>query len=178
MIKLDLRYNRLNPEFSQLFNEIAINSRAQFTRLIDEMSEKYSNNLDWWVEGPSSRNNLASPLYHYFCGLHLLDLLLKNEYLISEIITDSFAYNKIIKEYLNKNDFKIRLKNNNNVLISFVKKSLMFIFSFFRELYKSLYHFWCAHKTINLKAPLPDMPLILIDVLNASNVLKFVILEP
>ena len=124
MIKLDLRYNRLNPEFSQLFNEIAINSRAQFTRLIDEMSEKYSNNLDWWVEGPSSRHNLASPLYHYFCGLHLLDLLLKNEYLISEIIADSFAYNKIIKEYLNKNDFKIRLKNNNNVLISFALLAL------------------------------------------------------
>ena len=164
MIILDLRYNMLNQEFSKLFNKIAINSRAHFTRFVDEMSEEYSNNLDWWVEGPASRNNLASPFYQKYCGLYLLDSLLKNEYLISEIITDSFAFSNLLKRYLKKNAYSIPVKNKDNVLIRHIKKLFLFIFFFLKELFKCLYHSLCAHKTIHLKASLPDMPLILIDI--------------
>ena len=73
---LDLRWNGKLPEnYGQIFNEIAYLIRKEFVELIEQLSSNMSNNLDWWVEGPASRNYFSSPLFHYCCSLVLLEKL-------------------------------------------------------------------------------------------------------
>jgi hypothetical protein len=127
------------------------------------MSEKYSNNLDWWVEGPASRNTLSSPFYQHYCGLFLLESLLKNKYAVREIITDSIAFSKILKWYLKKNAYSIPVKNIDNTLVYHLMKLFKYTYLFFKELYSFFCHYWYSRKTIHLKASAPDIPLILID---------------
>ena len=63
-MKLDLRYGgTLNHKLSVLSNDIANSIRAPFTELVAKISEPMENNLDWWVEGPASRNTLVSPYF-------------------------------------------------------------------------------------------------------------------
>ena len=97
MIELDLRYKRLNTIFSQLFNEIAMKLRGQFTRFVDDMSKEYFDNLDWWVEGPASRNNLVSPLFYRFCCIHLVKELIESGSKLERIVCDSAELNRILQ---------------------------------------------------------------------------------
>ena len=71
---LDLRWNGKLPEnYGQIFNEIAYLIRKEFIELIEQLSSNMSNNLDWWVEGPASRNYFSSPLFHYCCSLIFIE---------------------------------------------------------------------------------------------------------
>ena len=75
-MKLDLRYGgTLNHKLSVLFNDIANRMRAPFTELVTKISESMENNLDWWLEGPASRNTQVSPFFYYYCSFHLVNEL-------------------------------------------------------------------------------------------------------
>ena len=108
---MDLRYRgKLDPEIAVLFNDIAKQSRGLFTQIVSEISEPIKYNIDWWVEGPASRNPFASPFFHYFCSINLVNKLINNKYDISEIIVDSFALKQILKQYFTKNSKSILIK--------------------------------------------------------------------
>ena len=63
-MKLDLRFRGdLNLEVVNIFNHIADSKRKAFTLLVDRLSSSSEGNLDWWVEGPASRNTLSSPFF-------------------------------------------------------------------------------------------------------------------
>ena len=165
MLKLDLGYKgKLDPEINVIFNNIAKQLRGPFTQMVSELSETIKGNIDWWVEGPASRNTLASPFFHYYCVLHLVDELFKKNYHISEIIVDSFALKKIIKKYIHVHEKSIPIKFNGKRLKLYFKN---FVNPFIRipfELFRHIYQFRCAQKTNQLQKPIPNKPLTLIDV--------------
>jgi len=102
---LDLRFNgRINEEFIRRFNHIAYDIRYEFQELIEDISVGHEDNIDWWVSSPASRNTFSSPLFHYCCCLVLLKDVLKNNYRITKILTDSSAFSKIIDVYLHKSN--------------------------------------------------------------------------
>jgi len=75
--------------------------------MIDRLSSRHKDNLDWWVSGPASRNTLASPLFHYCCVLLLLLELRKTKVEFEEIEVDSVALQAIIKEQILNGDESI-----------------------------------------------------------------------
>ena len=90
-MKLDLRFNaNLPSEVIPFFNKVSELNRNPFNEFIDSISRPLIDNIDWWSENVSSRNTYASPLFHYFCCVKLIDQLLKEKNLkIEDIILDS-----------------------------------------------------------------------------------------
>ena len=165
MLKLDLGYKgKLDPDIAVLFNDIAEQLRGSFTQIVSELSEPMKGEIDWWVANPASRNTLASPFFHYYCVLYLVDELFKKNYNISEIIVDSFALEKIIKKYIHLHGKSIPIKFNGKRIKLYFKN---FVNPFIRipfELFRHIYQFRCAQKTNQLQKPIPNKPLTLIDV--------------
>ena len=56
-----------NEEFLKIFQKVYIESAHEFVVMLDEISEKYSSNLFWWVSITASRSPSKSPLYKEFC---------------------------------------------------------------------------------------------------------------
>lgn len=165
MATLDLRFNgNLNPALSELFNGIAYKLRGQFNNLVSELSEPLKYNLDWWVEGPASRNTLASPFFHYYCSFYLVDKLIKKNYELSEIIVDSEAFRKILQLYLRNKGKTITIKNKKNILVILFERLIKPFIKIHLEFFRRIYYYLCAHKTKHLQKPISHSPLILIDV--------------
>jgi len=144
-MKINLGYKNgaLSPDISARFNEIANSKTDAFTNFVSKISEPFKHNLDWWVAGPASRNTLASPLFHYYCALYLIDDLVRSNHKISEIIVDSPAAAKIIKKYLCLHMKTIKVKSNKNIVLCYLNaivKALLFV------LIRS-YQFKCASQT-------------------------------
>ena len=99
---LDLCFHgTLDPEISDILQKISYSLRSEFNDFIAEISDPNKNNLDWWVQGPASRNTFSSPLFHYYTTLHLLSHLGKdNNLLFKEIIVDSPAFKEIVNVLL------------------------------------------------------------------------------
>ena len=165
MLKLDLGYKgKLDPEINVIFNNIAQQLRGQFTQIVSVLSEPVKTNLDWWLSGPASRNTLASPFFHNYCVLHLVDELFKKNYDISEIIVDSFALNNFIKKYIHVHGKSIPIKFNEKRLKLYFKNLINPFIRIPLVLFQHIYRFRCAQKTNHLQKPIPKKPLTLIDV--------------
>ena len=100
--ELDLRYHgRMPPEISPLFNTLSYDLRGRFNDFVSEISLPHITNLDWWVTGPPSRNTLASPFFHYYCSLHLVQRLLdERKFTFERIVVDSRALKGVIAAML------------------------------------------------------------------------------
>ena len=154
---LDLRFNgNLNPDLRGLFNEIANKMHGKFNDLVSEISEPYKYNLDWWVEGPASRNTQASPFFYYYCSFHLVDELIKRNYKIYGILVDSEAFRKILKSYLFKKDSSITIKNEKNALGVLFEQVIKPVMKMFLELCRRLYQYMCAYTTKYLEKHIID----------------------
>ena len=107
-MKLDLRFNaNLPSEVIPFFNKVSELNRNPFNEFIDSISRPLIDNIDWWSENVSSRNTYASPLFHYFCCVKLIDLLLKEKNLkIEEIILDSKELKKILELLVARSRFR------------------------------------------------------------------------
>lgn len=107
----------------KVFNKFYFNQRKNFTFWLDKISHEHSKDLDWWVSPPASRNLYFSNLYKYICILKTLQKLSDKYQFI--IITDSFAFNKIIKNVKNLDVIKVKIKFNKKSL--FKKYSYLYI---------------------------------------------------
>ena len=101
---LDLRFNAvLNPKFSLTFQEISLNSRKEFNEYVSFISKPFFKDIDWWVLSPPSRNTYASPLFHNFCSIKLIQKIIdEKEYIDLVILVDSHELKKIFEDLLNK----------------------------------------------------------------------------
>jgi hypothetical protein len=104
---LDLSFNgSFDPEIAVLFNQISHNFRFQFNEIVTTLSKPFMRNLDWWVEGPASRNTYASPLFHNLCCLLLVEYLIKNKmFTFNQVFVDNLAMKAILFQLLK--DFNI-----------------------------------------------------------------------
>jgi hypothetical protein len=100
--KLDLRCSgKLSPDISAVFNEISFGQRSGFNDLVSAMSESHKGNIDWWVQGPASRNTLSSPFFYHYCSLYLVKYLVdNNRFTFKEVVLDSLELKLIVKNIL------------------------------------------------------------------------------
>jgi len=163
---LDLSFNgKLESRVNSLFNTISYNKRSDFNEFVSNISINHINSLDWWVQGPASRNTYASPLFHYYCCLHLLRHLIdKGRFEFEDITIDSVIMRDIIKTLLTDSNIEgcsvsSGLKIQQRIKIK-VKKKLLIYVLFIRKLYQ----FFVARITnINNRQSIPSRPLVLID---------------
>jgi hypothetical protein len=96
---LDSRFNgSLHAEVSSLFNSISYELRPKFNEIVTEISTPLKKNFDWWVQGPGSRNTFASPFFHYYCFLHLIQKLIeRNEFPFNCILVDSLEFKHLVE---------------------------------------------------------------------------------
>ena len=87
--------SNLDNEVKIKFKNILLSNGYNFSEYLSHFSNKYKENIDWWVSLPASRNNFTSELYYNFC--------------ICEFIKQEIDYKK--KNY--KNISKIEEKCNN-----------------------------------------------------------------
>lgn len=160
---LDIRFNcKLNSDISLQFNKISHEKRADFNEFITSISKPNIENLDWWVQGPASRNTYSSPLFHYYCVLFLLNhLIQEKKFSFEEIIVNSLSFKVIVEELLsnsNVNNCVVTSKNSvKDVVKKNITKHLLIHFLFFRKCYQLLVvGIIGAHNV-------PDKPLVLID---------------
>jgi hypothetical protein len=70
---------------------------SELATIVSTLSRPFIGNLDWWVEGPASRNTFASPLYHNLCCLLLVEHLIKNKmFCFSKVLVDNSALQIIL----------------------------------------------------------------------------------
>ena len=120
---LDLRWHGKLPEnYGKVFDEIAYLIRKEFIEFISEVSSSMNNNLDWWVEGPASRNYFSSPLFHYCCSLVLLDKLASQNNLSRSILVDSKAFYALVKSWSRDNDLNLEVHLLSRIDESLIKK--------------------------------------------------------
>ena len=90
-MKINLSFGaKLSDSLSIKIDQIAQETRKDYTEIISIVSQNKGlmNNIDWWVESPASRNPFSSPLFYYLCGIRLIDRLIKEKQIITEIIVD------------------------------------------------------------------------------------------
>ena len=154
---------KIDPELSVLFNRVAINIRESFVDAVEFLSRQNKDSLDWWVSSPASRNTLASPLFHYCCCIAMLQELIRKKEPVSEIITDSRAFKKILKDYLAGHGINARVTLARLPVKQCLKKLIRPIYVIFGLPLKHLLLFFIARQTLSLRKALPAKPLTLID---------------
>ena len=90
------------PIIRRIFFRKKIINRKHFCAWIGEISSKNSQNFDWWLTIPSSRNPYISELYDNICVLETIDELIKKNYNV-KIKTSSLSLFRVIKKKLKKN---------------------------------------------------------------------------
>jgi len=165
-MKLDLTQGKeLDFQVREIFNEIANQSRGDFTQLIARITQSSSlqKNLDWWVQRPASRNTFNSPLFYYYCALHLVDELRKRNHSISEIVVDSVAFHNVLQDYLLKNNYNIPITGP-SVFPRVILLNIIYLLKILYLFIRKLFQFRCARKTNNCQKDFPNLILTLIDI--------------
>ncbi|SVA54226.1 uncharacterized protein METZ01_LOCUS107080, partial [marine metagenome] len=160
---LDIRFNgKLNSDISLLFNKISHEKRADFNEFITSISKPNIKNLDWWVQGPASRNTYSSPLFHYYCVLFLLNhLIQEKKFSFEVIIVNSLSFKVIVEELLsnsNVKNCKVYSKYSfKEIFKQILKKHFLLFYLLFRKCFQLLVVRIIGSNNI------PDKPLVLID---------------
>ena len=139
---LDIRFNsKLNSDISLLFNKISHEKRADFNEFVASISKPNIKNLDWWVQGPASRNTYSSPLFHYYCVLFLLNHLIQEKRFSFEvIIVNSLSFKVIVEELLSNSNIKnckVYSKYSfKDFIKKIIKKHFLSFYLFFRKCFQ------------------------------------------
>jgi len=160
---LDIRFNgKLNSDISLLFNKISHEKRADFNEFVASISKSNMKNIDWWVQGPASRNTYSSPLFHYYCSIFLLSHLIREKnFSFDAIIINSLSFKAIVEELLsnsNINNCKIYSKYTfKDITKKIIKKHFLLFYLILRKCFQLLVVRIIGANNI------PDKPLVLID---------------
>ena len=111
-----------------------IKNRVQFTNWIDSFSKKHSQDIDWWMTLPSTRDPYKSNLLNYIC---IIDTLKKIQIKNIKIKTKSKEFAKILNQ-----KFKI--------LVDIKKKQNFFLFKSINNFIKSVFFQLIIFLYINL----------------------------
>lgn len=164
--QLDIRFNgKLDPDTSILFNQVSNDKRGDFNDFVSVISEANINNVDWWVEGPASRNTVSSPLFHNYCSFFLVkNLIEQDRFNFKEILVDSKEIAYLIKQVFENYAIKnvgIVLSGSND---PYYKKILKHIFLIPVLFFRISMRFLIAKLTRSFsETSLPNEPLVLID---------------
>lgn len=158
-MKLDLRHQAPIPSSLVMrYNEVALEARRPFCNALEGIARKNTNNLDWFLASPSSRNIFESPLFHNCCKLALVKSLVEDGEEVDEITTDSTAMSELLSSHFSKEKtIKFTLEQQ---ALSYVLPVARLFGYLGRTLLGWLLTAFC--RTHN-RGSLPQEPLILID---------------
>jgi hypothetical protein len=122
-------------EIKKIFFKNLIKNRISFCKLIEKLSKKRPNNVDWWHTILSSRNPYNSNLHKYITILDTLDVLLKKNFNFKIMVNSKIFYN-LLKEKKYKKNFLVELskesklnkKNNLNIIKSIFFNLFIFLY--------------------------------------------------
>ena len=160
---LDIRFNsKLNSDISLLFNKISHEKRADFNEFVTSISKPNIKDLDWWVQGPASRNTYSSPLFHYYCVLFLLNhLIQEKKFSFEVIIVNSLSFKVIVEELLSNSNIKnckvLSKYSFKEIIKKIIKKRFLIFYLLFRKCFQLLVVRIISSNNI------PNKPLVLID---------------
>jgi hypothetical protein len=159
---LDSRFNgKLHIEISALFNTISSELRPKFNEIVTEISTPLKKNFDWWIHGPASRNTYASPFFHYYCFLHLIQKLIEQKnFSFNCIVVDSLEFKRIVELMLSKSGVNCRIQHNKPPITKLIKRRLITPALVAKKIMQKV--FARASGKPNLKK-LKDKPLVIID---------------
>lgn len=153
MKRLDLCFGgELDSEISPDFNSLSMDLRVDFNSLVTDMSRPFIHNLDWWLQGPASRNTYASPLFHYFCCFHLVKNLAEEGFKYQSIVVDSQAFAQLVSDLLSDrgvDDVNIRI--NKYSFNKQLKNKLKLPVLFFRKIFQHFFIRASAHQRDDVK---------------------------
>ena len=161
---LDLRKNSmLDSSVYDSLKKISLNLKNEFNSIIGAVSESLSENLDWWVVKPASRNTLQSSLYYRFCCIHLVNKLVKSGVDIDKIIVDTSTFFSAISELKKKHGLNFEIEGPKDELPNFHHYMRRSIKLFQRSWKEKRFQFHAAKKTKHLSSKTPKIGLTLID---------------
>lgn len=95
---LDLRRDaKLGSDIGKIYDDIAGASSGLFMEFVGKLSRDQENCIDWWVSGAASRNQMLSPLFHYFISVRLVKQLLETGVRIGVVRVDSDGLTRILE---------------------------------------------------------------------------------
>lgn len=124
-------FNEYPYEIKKNYNKIYYGERKNFVLWLDEISCNYSEDIDWWLSPPASRNLYLSDIYKYFCVLKTLNKL-KNKYTFI-IKTDSQAFKRILKKSFSPKILDVKIKISKKIFSKYfyflyiMKNTLLFL---------------------------------------------------
>lgn len=111
---LDLSWGAKLPiAVARDYDRVCEQCRSEFVSFIDSLSESFEGNIDWWVEGPASRNHLLSPLFHNFVSLRLLVQYIEAGFTLGTVVVDSARMRSIATRLRDdaKADFAVKYRH-------------------------------------------------------------------
>ena len=132
--EIDLPFDDYPSELKHIYQNKYLSLRKDYSNWIDEISSKFSDNIDWWSLLPSSRNPNFSKMYRYICVIETLrEIKRKNIYI--NLSTRSKEFFRLLQEekIVNEKFLKINMVNGNNNLDN--------IFSYFKSFIFQVYIF-------------------------------------
>lgn len=105
-------------------------SRKNYFRIIEKISKKKFNNVDWWVSPLGERNNFSSQLFHYIRIIDTLIIIQKKKIFLKKIILENIYLFALLKKNFPQYEFFLKKKKNNNShYIFIIKHIIVFILS-------------------------------------------------
>jgi hypothetical protein len=150
----------LEPSIAQLYNRVADRVRGEFTDAVVAASLPHGDDLDWWVESPSSRNTFSSPLFHHCCCLALVAELWDQEEEIDLIRVDSSAMAAILSRLARRRNKVVHIQTRQpTTIVRQCRKLVKFVWilGFFGRL------FLAARLSRRTEGPAPAGRVILVD---------------
>jgi hypothetical protein len=149
--RVGLQYDRISERITGEFNDF-----------IGTISEPLAHSIDWWVEPPSSRNQLASRMFHACVSVELVRFYLHANERIRSIIVDSAATKKIIQTIADEAQTRVPIRYADSRLQRAIKYTRQ-ILSPLRSLVHIAVENWIT-KSSGKKTKVDfDQPLVLID---------------
>lgn len=132
---LDLRFHGSLPSsLCAEFEEVAYSCRGPFNDMVMRLSAPNMSNLDWWVQGPASRNTFASPFFHNFCSLNFVrHLVAQRRFNFGIVMVDSPGAKKAIESILKSSvnlDCVVRFPRGSYVALRFLRTSYLALLFF------------------------------------------------
>jgi hypothetical protein len=101
----------------KVFDYFYLRERTKYNYWIKKISYNFSDDLDWIVSPPISRNIYSTNLYKNICILKTLEVLEKKYYI--KIVVESLELKKIVNLYFDKKKINLIIKKNMRYFLSF-----------------------------------------------------------
>ena len=125
-MKIDLRKSsKLEPSLNKIYNEISKSKVYLFNQLLEKTIKQIDKKkIDFFVSNTFDRSPLNSSLFKNFIDLFFLDALLKKNYKIDIVITDSQAFYNLLLKHFDKKFNQINLINKKKNFLKLLYSNL------------------------------------------------------